>query len=102
MAAKSFGGTECNSNNDPRNITKYYLDYVKQVSGSPCIIRVDRGTENGNIAVINVFLRRFADDHFRQRRKKFIIIIIIRFTYGRSTAQTKELKFGGVFFETML
>ena len=43
----------CNSNNDPRIIKKYYLDYVRQVGGTSRIIRADRGTENGNVAAIH-------------------------------------------------
>ena len=43
------------SNNDPGIITKYYLDYVRQISGTLRVKRADRGTENGNIAVIQHF-----------------------------------------------
>ena len=48
----------CNSNNDPRIITKYYLDYVRQVGGTSRIIRADRGTENGNVAAIQRFFQK--------------------------------------------
>ena len=43
------------SNNDPGIITKYYLDYVRQIGGTSRVIRADRGTENGNIAVTQHF-----------------------------------------------
>lgn len=70
----------CNSNNDPRIITKYYLDYVRQVGGTSRIIRADRGTENGNVAAIQRFFRRFADDDFQGDKS---------FMYGRSTANQR-------------
>ena len=65
------------SNNDPGIITKYYLDYVRQIGGPSRVIRADRGTENGNIAVTQQFFRRLARDDFGAEKS---------FMYGRSTA----------------
>ena len=63
------------SNNDPGIITKYYLDYVRQIGGTSRVIRADRGTENGNIAVTQQFFRRLARDDFGGEKS---------FMYGRS------------------
>ena len=49
-----------NSNNNPRIFAKYYIDYVRQIGGTPRIIRADRGTENGHVCVIQRFFRRTA------------------------------------------
>ena len=43
------------SNNDPGIITKYYLDYVRQIGGTSRIIRADRGTENETLQSLNIF-----------------------------------------------
>jgi len=60
----------CNSNNDPGIITNYHLEYVKQVGGTSRFIRADRGTKNGNVALIPRFFRRVAGDNF-QGEKSF-------------------------------
>ena len=69
------------SNNDPGIITKYCLDYVRQIGGTSRVIRADRGTENGNIAVTQQFFRRLARDDFGAEKS---------FMYGRSTANQKN------------
>ena len=43
------------TNNDPFVIAQYYLDCVRQVGGTPKIIRADCGTENVNVAVLQRF-----------------------------------------------
>ena len=53
-----------NSNNNPRIIAKYYPDYVRQLGGTPRIIRADRATENGHVCAIQRFFRRTAGDAF--------------------------------------
>ena len=63
------------SNNDPGIITKYYMDYVRQIGGTSRVIRAERGTENGNIAVTQQFFRRLARDYFGAEKS---------FMYGRS------------------
>ena len=36
----------CYSNNDPKIIAGYYLNYVKRIGGVPRLVRADAGTEN--------------------------------------------------------
>lgn len=43
------------SNNDPFIIAQYYIDCVRQIGGTPRLIRADNGTENVNIAGIQRF-----------------------------------------------
>lgn len=69
-----------NSNNNPRIIAKYFLDCVRQVGGTPRIIRADRGTENGHVAAIQRFFRRSTGDAFDGKKS---------FMYGRSTANQR-------------
>ena len=40
------------SNNDPRIIAQYFLNYVRQICGAPCIVCADCGTENVHVAAI--------------------------------------------------
>ena len=76
------------SNNDPGIITKYYLDYARQIGGTSRVIRADRGTENaGNIAVTQHFFRRLARDDFRAEKS---------FMYGRSTANQRIEAWWGI------
>jgi hypothetical protein len=51
------------TNSDPRVIASYYLDSVKE-HGCPQIIRADRGTENGHVRQMQIFLRRAGQDQF--------------------------------------
>ena len=44
------------SNNNPKIVAKYYLDYVRQIKGTPRIVRADRGIENIHVEVIQRFL----------------------------------------------
>ena len=68
------------SNNNPRVIGKYYLDYVRQIGGTLRIIRADRGTENGHVCAIQRFFRRTTGDAFEGEKS---------FMYGRSTANQR-------------
>lgn len=52
------------SNNDPRLIAKYFLDYIRSVGGIPSIVRGDCGTENIHIASIQRFFRENHTDSF--------------------------------------
>eukprot|EP00057_Strongylocentrotus_purpuratus_P004857 XP_003729637.2 PREDICTED: uncharacterized protein LOC100891753 [Strongylocentrotus purpuratus] len=45
------------TNNDPKLIGGYFLDAVKEFGGCPCVVRCDRGTENGHIRAFQEFLR---------------------------------------------
>ena len=50
------------SNNDPRIVARYFLDFVKQVGGVPRCVHGDRGTENVNICALHHFFRRDGTD----------------------------------------
>ena len=43
------------TNNDPSIVAKYFLDTIKQIKGSPSIVRADYGTENVKVAGIQRF-----------------------------------------------
>lgn len=68
------------SNNDPRIVAQYYLDCVQQLGGTARIVRGDRGTENGNVAAIQRFFRRSADDDFAGDKS---------FMFGKSTSNQR-------------
>lgn len=68
------------SNNDPRVIAQYFLDYARELGGTARIIRGDRGTENVNIAAIQRFFRRSMDDDFAADKS---------FMYGKSTSNQR-------------
>ena len=68
------------SNNDPRIIAQYYLDCVRQLGGTARIVRGDRGTENGNVAAIQRFFRRSAEDDFASEKS---------FMFGKSTSNQR-------------
>lgn len=40
------------SNNDPRIVAQYFLDYARQLGGTARIVRGDRGSENKNLVAI--------------------------------------------------
>ena len=50
--------------NKQRLHAKYFIDFVRQVPGTPSIVRADRGTENVRVAGIQRFLRRNDEDLF--------------------------------------
>ena len=68
------------SNNDPRIIAQYFLDYVRQLGGTARIVRGDRGTENGNLAAIQRFFRRSMNDDFSGDKS---------FMFGKSTSNQR-------------
>lgn len=47
----------CNSNKNPEYVSRFYLDYVKEISGIPVVIYADRGTENCIIRDLQYALR---------------------------------------------
>ena len=52
------------SNNDPKIISKYFLQCVEHNQGYLTMVRTDRGTENTLMAAMQCFLRRsHGDDH---------------------------------------
>ncbi|XP_077862696.1 uncharacterized protein LOC144344733 [Saccoglossus kowalevskii] len=68
------------TNNDPKVIASYYVEAVKARQGCPRIIRADRGTENGYIEQMQIFLRRNHTDSFAGSKS---------FLYGRSTSNQR-------------
>ena len=46
------------TNNDPAVVARYYLNSVRQIAGTPRIIRGDGGSENFRVAAIQRFFRR--------------------------------------------
>ena len=53
------------TNNDLRYVTKFFLDYVKDIRGVPCIVRTDRGTENSILRDVQLALRLNHNDNMR-------------------------------------
>ena len=68
------------TNNDPRVVARYFCDCIKQVGGVPRIVRPDNVTENCNVAGIQRFFRRDADDAFAGDNS---------FLYGRSVSNQR-------------
>ena len=50
------------SNNDPSIIAQYFVDCVRQIGGTPRMIRADCGTENVCVAALQRFFRRDGND----------------------------------------
>ncbi|KAF3856889.1 hypothetical protein F7725_017612 [Dissostichus mawsoni] len=51
------------TNSDPNVIADYYISAVTHIGGCPQRMRADRGTENGHIREMQLFLRRNHTDH---------------------------------------
>ncbi|PIK37152.1 hypothetical protein BSL78_26008 [Apostichopus japonicus] len=68
------------SNNNPRLVAKYYIDFIRRSQGVPKIVRADRGTENTIVHRLQVALRWHHEDG-RAKENSFL--------YGRSTANQR-------------
>lgn len=68
------------SNNNPRLVAKYYIDFIRRSQGVPKIVRTDRGTENTIVHRLQVALRWHHEDG-RAKENSFL--------YGRSTANQR-------------
>ena len=68
------------SNNDPYYVANYFVECIKHLGGVPRCIRADRGTENTNIASIQVLLRRDDTDTLAAEKS---------FVYGRSVSNQR-------------
>ena len=68
------------SNNNPRLVASYFLDCVKELGGTPRIIRGDQGTENVNVAAMQRFFRSDDQDDFAGQKS---------FLYGRSVSNQR-------------
>ena len=67
------------TNNDPKVISGYYMECVRERMGAPTKIRADRGTENGHVAAMQTLL-----------------VGTDSFLYGRSTANQRIESWWGV------
>ena len=52
------------TNNNPKIISNYFTDYIRQIGGVPRILRADAETENVYVAGIKLFLRSECEDAF--------------------------------------
>ena len=68
------------SNNDPRIVVQYFLDYTRQLGGTARIVRGGRVSENGNLAAIQRFFQWSMNDDFPGDKS---------FMYGKSTANQR-------------
>ena len=68
------------SNNDPRIVAQYFVDYIRGIRGTARRIRADFGTENTHVAQIQRFLRRNNVDSFAKEKS---------FVYGKSVANQR-------------
>lgn len=68
------------SNNDPSIVSKYFVDCIREIGGTPRILRSDCGTENVYVAGIQQFLRLDSSDSFAAEKS---------FMYGKSTSNQR-------------
>lgn len=68
------------TNSDPYVVANYFIKCIKKLGGVPRCIRADRGTENTNIASIQVLLRQNDADDFAAEKS---------FVYGRSVSNQR-------------
>ena len=69
------------SNNDPFHVCTNFADTVISLGGIPYVIRADRGTENGNIEMMQTYLRSINRDTRSSLHATFL--------YGKSTANQR-------------
>ncbi|KAF3833193.1 hypothetical protein F7725_026858, partial [Dissostichus mawsoni] len=75
------------TNSDPKVIADYYISTVTRIGGCPQRMRADRGTENGHVREMQLFLRRNQTDHHAGEGS---------FIYGCSTANQRIESWWGV------
>ena len=75
------------TNSDPKVIADYYISTVTRIGGCPQRMRADRGTENGHVREMQLFLRRNHTDHHAGEGS---------FIYGCSTANQRIESWWGV------
>ncbi|CAC5373473.1 unnamed protein product [Mytilus coruscus] len=54
----------CSSNKNPQYIAHFYLNYIREINGVPCLIYADRGTENVIVRDLQYALRWHHRDSF--------------------------------------
>lgn len=69
------------TNNDPFVVCNYYVENAHILNGIPCIVRADRGTENGCMELMQTLLRAENGDERGLLHSTFL--------YGRSTANQR-------------
>ena len=69
------------SYNDPFHVCTNFADTVISLGGIPYVIRADRGTENGNIEIMQTYLRSINRDTRSSLHATFL--------YGKSTANQR-------------
>ena len=74
------------SNNNPVLIAKYFCEAAMTVKAIPCVLRADRGTENGHVRHIQVYFRSQHDDPLSGESS---------FVYGKSTGNQRIESFWG-------
>ncbi|KAI9522092.1 hypothetical protein NQZ68_039741 [Dissostichus eleginoides] len=75
------------TNSDPKVIADYYISTVTRIGGCPQRMRADRGTKNGHVREMQLFLRRNQTDHHAGEGS---------FIYGCSTANQRIESWWGV------
>ena len=74
------------TNNNPLLIATYYVQAALRHKSIPCVLRADRGTENGHVKTIQVYLRSEHDDELSGENS---------FVYGKSTGNQRIESFWG-------
>ena len=75
------------TNNDPSVIAQYFVDCVRQIDGTPRMIRADGGTENVNVAAVQRFFRRNGNDALAGEQS---------FLYGKSVTNQRIEAWWGI------
>ncbi|XP_068697380.1 uncharacterized protein [Montipora foliosa] len=75
------------SNNDPSIIAQYFVDCVRQIGGTPKMIRADCGTENTYVAALQRFFRRDGNDTMAADKS---------FLYGKSVSNQRIEAWWGI------
>lgn len=74
----------CNSNKKPEYVARFYMNYIQEINGVPCIVYGDRGTENSMVRDLQFALRWYHRDPFQG---------ISSFIYGSSSRNTRIERF---------
>lgn len=68
------------SNNNPRIVARYFINYLKEIKGAPRLTRCDAGTENSLVMCIQEVLRSYHTDSMNGQKSVSV---------GRSTANQR-------------
>ena len=78
---------EVGPSNDPSVIAQYFVDCVRQIGGTPRVMRADGGTENVNVAALQRFFRRNGNDAMAGEKS---------FLYGKSVTNQRIEAWWGI------